>query len=357
MTRVDGAMAGTEDPAEVAAALVAHLDGGHPDALLMATDELRERGAYLVSLPLLEEAWAAELDDDLAGRIAEDWVGTVLHGLGDRGGAAEVAAHLVRPAIQRGPRFAGELGHVFLAWRLIEAAAPLITEAVRLLPGDAALQFDSGVLRKLAGDFTEARAAFERVVARHAEEKSAWWNLGIACTALADWPGARRAWTQVGFALPPGEGDIARPGEPTPVRLRTVDGARVAHEVVWGVRLCPARVRITGIPCCPRDATYGDVVLIDGEPVGEAPGPNGREVHVLPALATLERGGGETLVAFSHEPASLAEGMRARGWPAADWTGLAGRRPQVAVFGEPTRRADEAVADLKKLDRNVELAR
>ena len=356
LAEIDAVVAGEGDAEAVAARVIAHLDGRHPDELVVALDTLRERGAYLVSLPLLEEAWNAELDDDLAGRVAEDWVGTVLHGMGDRAGALEVAEHLVRPALQRSARFAGELGHVFLAWRLTDAAAPLVAEAARQLPGDAAVQFDFGVVLKLRGDFEASRAAFERVVLRHPDERSAWWNLGIACTALSDWSGARRAWTAVGFELPPGEGDIARPGEPTPVRLDTASGARTTHEVVWGHRLCPARVRLTGIPCFPRDATCGDVVLVDGEPVGEVPGPDGRPTHVLPALATLEVGGGETLVAFSHRPAALAEALRARGWPCVDWTGLAGRTPRVAIFVAAGRDRAQALRDLDALDPDAELS-
>ncbi len=357
LAEIDATVTSEGDPEAVVNKLIAYLDGRHPDDLVVALDALRERGAYLVSLPVLEQAWNAELDNDLAGRIAEDWVGTVLHGIGDRDGASEVAEHLVRPSIQRGPRFAGELGHVFLAWRLTDAAAPLVAEAARLLPGDAAVQFDFGVLLKQRGEFEASRAAFERVVLRHPEERSAWWNLGIACTALADWPGARRAWTEVGFQLPPGDGDIARRGEPTPVRLPTATGARTKHEVVWGHRLCPARVRLTGIPCFPRDATCGDTVLVDGEPVGEVPGPDGRPTQILPALATLEVLGGETVVAFSHRPAPLAAGLRERGWPAVDWTGLAGRTPRVAIFVATGRDREAAVADLRELDPDAEFSR
>ena len=341
----------------VAAAWVEHLDGRHPDDLVEALDALREVGAYPVSLVVLEEAWAAELEDDLAGRIAEDWVGTVLHGLGDRAGAGEVAAHLVKPSLMRGPRFAGELGHVFLAWRLVAQATPLLEAAARQLGGDASVQFDYGVLLKLQGDFAGAQARFERVLEKHPEERSASWNLGICATALGDWALARRAWTAVGFRLPEGDGDFARPGEPTPVRLETREGARVEHEVVWGLRMCPARVRLTGIPCFPRDATHGDTVLVDGEPVTEVAGLEGRPTPVLPALATLERLGGETLSAFSHQPAELAEALRARGWPAADWTGIAGRHPQVAFVVVPGADREAALRDVLAIDPGAEPVR
>ncbi len=357
LARADAVARGEGDAEAVAAAWVKHLDGRHPDELVEALDALRERGAYPVSLTVLEEAWAAELDDDLAGRVAEDWVGTVLHGLGDPAGAAEVAAHLVKPSLFRGARFSGELGHVFLAWGLLKAARPLVEEAARQLPGDPSVQFDHAVLLKLDGDFEGARTRFERVLERHPEERSAWWNVGICATAMGDWAAARKAWTSVGFRLPDGEGDFARPGEPTPVRLPTRDGARVDHEVVWGLRMCPARVRLTGIPCFPRDAQHGDTVLVDGEAVTEVAGLDGRPVGVLPALATLERLGGETLTAFSHRPAETAEGLRQKGWAAADWTGLAGRHPQIAFVVPPGADRAQALRDLDELDPDAEFAR
>ncbi len=35
--------------------------------------------------------------------------------------------------------------------------------------------------------------------------KAAWWNAGIAATALGEWELAREAWTAFGIELPPGE--------------------------------------------------------------------------------------------------------------------------------------------------------
>ena len=47
-------------------------------------------------------------------------------------------------------------------------------------------------------------------------------------------------------AVGSGDGDFARPGERVPVRLETAGDAPVSAEVVWGDRLCPARVRQIG---------------------------------------------------------------------------------------------------------------
>lgn len=307
----------------ISAALVEWVDGRPASDLQALLDALRDVGAYPISLHLLEEAWSSDAPLDLAGRIAEDWVGTVLHGIGDREGAKTVAQHLVQGALERGPAFAGDLGHLFLDWRLFEAADPLIRAAAEAHPGDMALRFNLGVIHKLAGEWAEAKACFQQVLAHH-DDKATRWNLGIVCTAQGDWSGARHAWVGLGFALPPGEGDFAAPGEPTAISL---DG-----EVVWGVRLCPARVELRTLPL-GDGANFGDVLLVDGVSLSKTPYPDGSEGPVLPVLAVLHRAGTRThkIEVDSQQAAwALADRLNNQGTPAADWSRFEGR-PCVAV--------------------------
>ena len=39
-----------------------------------------------------------------------------------------------------------------------------------------------------------------QAVLLHPEDQASWWNLGIAATALRDWPEARRAWAGCGIS-------------------------------------------------------------------------------------------------------------------------------------------------------------
>lgn len=307
----------------IAAALVEWVDGRPADDLKGLLDALRDVGAYPISLHLLEEAWSSDAPLDLAGRIAEDWVGTVLHGIGDREGAKIVAQHLVKGALARGPAFAGDLGHLFLDWRLFEAADPLIRAAAEAHPGDMAIKFNAGVVHKLAGEWAAAKACFEQVLAHH-DDKATRWNLGIVCTALEDWPGARKAWTGLGFSLPPGEGDFGTPGEPTAI---SIDG-----EVVWGMRLCPARVELRTLPLGQR-ANFGDVLLVDGVSLDKTPYPDGSEGPILPVLSVFRAAGTRThkhAVDNRQAASVLAERLNRQGTPAADWTPFEGQ-PTVAI--------------------------
>ncbi len=77
-----------------------------------------------------------------------------------------------------------------------------------------------------------------------ATEQPAWWNAGIAATALREWPTALKAWHGYGIELPdaptPFEYDLGI----APVRVNPVE----KPEVVWGRRLDPARIRILNVP-------------------------------------------------------------------------------------------------------------
>jgi tetratricopeptide (TPR) repeat protein len=354
--RVEVLVAGAlEDPQHICAEAVAWLEGRAADDLNQVLDALREVGAYPVSLALLEEAFNSDLPLDRLGRLAEDWIGTVLHGLGDRPGAETVAAHITPRAITLGGAFAGDLGHLLLQWDLIDAARPLVEYAARRMPGDLPLQFALGVVRKFEQDWAESRRAFERVVAQHPTEKAGWWNLGIVCVAQEDWAAARRAWAAVDLELPPGDpnADYGAAGTLTPVRLATGPGAPMPYEVVWGHRIGPARVQLAGLPRFPRDAGFGALVLIDGVPTGEAPYGEERRA-IFPHLATIQPGQGQRfhLRAPLREAAdrqrirTLAQVLAGDGWPVADWTGLGGAqdRIELGLIVLPNRSPAEALA-------------
>ncbi|MEZ4466164.1 MAG: hypothetical protein R3F43_17350 [bacterium] len=227
---------------------------------------------------------------------------------------------------------------------LPEAAEPLVRAAAAALPGDLTLRFNLGVIQKLAGEWAGARASFEAVL-RHHDDKAACWNLGIACTALSDWAGARAAWSALGFSLPGGEGDIASPGEPVAIKLPTARGG----EVVWGVRLCPARAEVRSLPFVSGFAGFADVVLLDGVEVGQTTYADGETGPILPALGVWLRRGASTLVAEGEAPGSTAAAvvaLEAAGWPVADWSSLtrdAQRRVAVGVL-PPRTEADARAA-------------
>lgn len=145
---------------------------------------------------------------------------------------------------------------------LLAQAAPVETD-----PRQAAiLWFDAALAYKFARDWQKAYELGKEAASRvpRGVQNPAFWNLGIAATVLKDWKTARDAWDGYGVGLPAGEGEINEHLGATCVRIRTDAG----EEVVWAVRLCPTRARVTSVPFHPS-RRFGEIVLHDGAPNGE----------------------------------------------------------------------------------------
>ena len=127
--------------------------------------------------------------------------------------------------------------------------------------------FNLGLIYKYQRAWDEAARCNKEAAARLKSDKEepAWWNLGIAATALRDWGTAREAWRRYGISLPPGEGPIEADFGPAPVRINPEESA----EVVWCRRIDPARAVILNIPFPESKHRQGDIVLHDGVPNGE----------------------------------------------------------------------------------------
>jgi hypothetical protein len=221
----------------------------------------------------------------------------------------------------------------------------LVAEVVRRHPDDSAFWYDRGMYAKWRRDWPASveynRRALDLLPAGERREEAAAWNLGIAATAVRDWATAREAWTAYGIEHPelsaapdpgaPIDGDFG----PAPVRLNAdprfvgheplvLDGRTWQAEVVWGVRLCPARIRVLNVPTPESGHRFGDVVLHDGDPVGTRR-LGDRELSVFNEIELWERSPVPTLTAAVHAPDAadvqeLAELFDAGGRAAEDWT-------------------------------------
>jgi hypothetical protein len=217
--------------------------------------------------------------------------------------------------------------------------------AVELLsrhPEAKAFWCDRGMYAKWRQDWSESvrlnRAALDLVPPGERAGEAAAWNLGIAATAQRDWSTARFAWSQFGITLPQGESadsPIAASFGLAPVRLNAeprfvgqelpvLDGRTWATEVVWGERLCPARIWITNVPTPESGHRFGDVVLHDGDTLGSRM-LGDREVGVFNEITVWERSPSSTLTATVQAPdeeaiTDLVELFHAVGAVAEDWT-------------------------------------
>jgi tetratricopeptide (TPR) repeat protein len=175
-----------------------------------------------------------------------------------------------------GMRFRDE-GHVARA----EAAYRAAMDAD---PTWSAPLYNLGLLFKYECRWAESLEFNRRATQLAPDDEAAWWNLGIAATAMADWPEARRAWEKCGIEVPAGTGAPEFHWGSTPVRLNPNGDA----EVVWARRIDPARARILSVPLPTSPFRWNDIVLNDGAVEGERI-VDGRRYPVFNVLQRLEQ--------------------------------------------------------------------
>jgi tetratricopeptide (TPR) repeat protein len=202
-------------------------------------------------------------------------------------------------------------------------AIKLYKQAVRLSPRWATPLYNLGLLLKYERQWAESLEYNRRATVLDAKNQAAWWNLGIAATALGRWGVARSAWRGFGIDVPPGKGPVDFPCGVGPIRLNPNGDA----EVVWARRIDPARAVLESIPFPESNYRWNDVVLNDGAPAGYRT-YMGEEVPVFDALDLLSPSPFGTYVAEVELPpkrhgnlvARLAEIARERGARVEDWS-------------------------------------
>ncbi len=183
----------------------------------------------------------------------------------------------------------------------------------------------------------------------HPEYEPAWWNMGIAATARGDWGEARRAWTAYGIDLPEGSGAPDMNIGLTPIRLDPEGRA----EVVWTMRLDPARARIVSVPLPPSNRRYGDVVLHDGVPTGERV-LDGEAVPVFDELELLVQSPYGTFhadvrVEEGEDFADLVELSETHGVRAQNWTATIRHLPREVSEGSAPAFEDLPIEETAQL--------
>jgi tetratricopeptide (TPR) repeat protein len=130
-------------------------------------------------------------------------------------------------------------------------------------PEWAAPLYNLGLLCKNARRWQESESYNQWATQCDPTNEGAWWNLGIAATALGHWDAARAAWEAFGIDLPEGTGPIAVDLGITPIRI-----SPAAPEVLWCERINPAQARILSVPTPESGRHHKDLILHDGAPNG-----------------------------------------------------------------------------------------
>jgi len=142
-------------------------------------------------------------------------------------------------------------------------AAKHFQAAREALPSSWDAQFGLGVAMKWLCRWEECLEASQNATQLSSDSIGAWWNIGIASTALGKWLLARRAWREANIDVEINDAPLEMDAGRSPVRLKTTN-----NEVVWCHRIDPARARIMNVPTAESAHRHGDIVLVDGERVG-----------------------------------------------------------------------------------------
>lgn len=202
----------------------------------------------------------------------------------------------------------------------LSAAEQLFMAAIETVPVIPMPWFNLGLVYKRQRRWQECAACNRRSVDLGTDEHDpAYWNLGIAATALRDWGMARWAWRGFGVEMATDAGPIEMDLGPSPVRINP-DGN---PEVVWGQRLDPARIRLENIPLPGSGHRWHDVVLHDGEPHGERM----MEDQTFPVFDEIERWQPSDfptweciLWANADDMQTISDRFRTEGGAMEDWT-------------------------------------
>lgn len=192
-------------------------------------------------------------------------------------------------------RTADNTGHADRARRLYRFAS-------QFDPSWSTPLYNLGLLEKYAGSWEDSLRLNQRAAALNPDDEAAWWNLGIAATALRNWPEARRAWRGFGIEIPDGDGEVEIPVVAACVRL----DPNGSGEVIWGDRIDPARIVLLNVPLAESGYRFHDIVLHDGAPNGSRM-RDGVEYPVFDSLGLWQPSDYSTFSANLHVPSEVDE--------------------------------------------------
>jgi tetratricopeptide (TPR) repeat protein len=172
-------------------------------------------------------------------------------------------------------------------------AIEIYHQLIKDVPDWSIPYYNLGLIYKYRNDWQKSFDLNLKSTELNSKDEGSWWNLGIAATALKNWQIARTAWNQFGLNLEINDEEVRTGKFHTPIRLNPDGDA----EVVWAIRIDPARAIVNSIPLPQCKHRYGDLVLNDGAPVGTRM-VDGQEFSVFNELEILQKSDYKTFSVF-----------------------------------------------------------
>ncbi|NJB86768.1 tetratricopeptide (TPR) repeat protein [Lewinella marina] len=168
-------------------------------------------------------------------------------------------------------------------------AVKLLKKVTRIVPDWAGAFRSLGHIYSRRGEWKPAFHYWSKTVALDADDRDAWWQLGLAAVPLKRMRTAQTVWAKFGF----GSVDLS---QPLGLQLKHDDG----YEILWMQPLDAARGRVVSIPHPGSGMGYRDLLLYDRR------GQRGynvvarRRVPIFEAVSRLKRSPYQTFSCLLH---------------------------------------------------------
>jgi hypothetical protein len=136
---------------------------------------------------------------------------------------------------------------------------------------------------------------WKKAVALDADDREAWWHLGLAAIGLGRKRVAATVWNKFGFE----NTDLS---QPLSLEVKGAEG----YEILWMQPLDAARARILSIPHPGSHLRYRDMMLYDRRQQTGTNVIGGRRIAVFPSLGRLKRSPYQTFSCLLHTSSQKA---------------------------------------------------
>lgn len=155
-------------------------------------------------------------------------------------------------------------------------AVKLLKYIIRQEPEWSEPYFRLGEIYKNRKEWKPVLHYHKKTIALDTSNKEAWWNVGIAATALKKWRIAKHVWNKFGVQT--------KRNAPVSVRLQYNN----RFEILWVTPIDPVRGIVNSIPFPKSGNRFGDILLLDRTPSGHHVLKN-KKVPVFDCLGLFKR--------------------------------------------------------------------
>lgn len=171
----------------------------------------------------------------------------------------------------------------------VYTAVKLLKKVIRITPDWPEAHAALGHIYHRRREWKPAFHYWKKAIALDADDREAWWHLGLAAVGLTRMRVAATVWAKFGF-------DKTDLTQPLSLEVKGAEG----YEILWMQPLDAARGRILSIPHPGSQLRYRDLMLYDRRSQSGTNVVESRRIAVYPSLDRLKRSPYQTFSCLLH---------------------------------------------------------